>query len=104
VLRHVSEAFVEDPVRVLRLARFAARYGFRVADETLALVGRMVAAGELEHLVAERVWQEFARGLDEPAPARMFETLEACGALRRSFPSCASIARRSSARRKRTRR
>jgi tRNA nucleotidyltransferase (CCA-adding enzyme) len=86
VLRHVSEAFVEDPVRVLRLARFAARYGFRVADETLALVRRMVAAGELGHLVAERVWQEFARGLAEPHPARMFETLEACGALATLFP------------------
>ena len=86
VLRHVSEAFAEDPVRVLRLARFAARYGFRVADETLALVRRMVAAGELEHLVAERVWQEFARGLVEPHPARMFETLEASGALAQLFP------------------
>ena len=86
VLRHVSEAFVEDPVRVLRLARFAARYAFRVADETLALVRRMVAAGELEHLVAERVWQEFARGLAEPQPARMFETLDASGALAPLFP------------------
>jgi tRNA nucleotidyltransferase (CCA-adding enzyme) len=86
VLRHVSEAFVEDPVRVLRLARFAARYGFRVADETLALVRRMIAAGELEHLVPERVWQEFARGLAEPHPARLFETLETCGALAPLFP------------------
>ena len=86
VLRHVSEAFVDDPVRVLRLARFAARYGFRVADETLALVRRMVAAGELEHLVAERVWQEFALGLAGPHPPRMFETLEACGALATLFP------------------
>ena len=86
VLRHVSEAFVEDPVRVLRLARFAARYPFRVADETLALVRHMVAAGELEHLVAERVWQEFARGLADPHPARMFEVLEQSGALARLFP------------------
>jgi len=86
VLRHVSDAFVEDPVRVLRLARFAARYGFRVADETMALVRRMVAAGELDHLVAERVWQEFATGLAEPRPERMFETLEACGALAPLFP------------------
>ena len=86
VLRHVSEAFVEDPVRVVRLARFAARYGFRVADETLVLVRRMVAAGELEHLVPERVWQEFSRGLAEPHPARLFETLEACGALAPLFP------------------
>ena len=86
VLRHVSDAFGEDPVRVLRLARFAARYGFRVADETVALVRRMVAAGELEHLVAERVWQEFATGLAEPHPGRMFETLETCGALAPLFP------------------
>jgi tRNA nucleotidyltransferase (CCA-adding enzyme) len=86
VLRHVSDAFVEDPVRVLRLARFAARYGFRVADETLALVRGMVAAGELEHLVAERVWQELATGLAEPHPERFFETLEACGALAPLFP------------------
>jgi tRNA nucleotidyltransferase (CCA-adding enzyme) len=86
VLRHVGEAFVEDPVRVLRLARFAARYGFRVADETIALVRRMVAAGELDHLVAERVWQEFATGLAESHPERMFETLEACGALTPLFP------------------
>jgi tRNA nucleotidyltransferase (CCA-adding enzyme) len=73
-------------VRVLRLARFAARYGFRVADETIALVRRMVAAGELEHLVAERVWQELATGLAEPHPDRMFETLETCGALAPLFP------------------
>jgi tRNA nucleotidyltransferase (CCA-adding enzyme) len=86
VLRHVSDAFAEDPVRVLRLARFAARYGFRVADETISLVRRMVAAGELEHLVAERVWQEFATGLVEPHPQRMFETLETCGALAPLFP------------------
>jgi len=86
VLRHVSDAFAEDPVRVLRLARFAARYGFRVADETISLVRRMVAAGELEHLVAERVWQEFATGLVEPHPQRLFETLETCGALAPLFP------------------
>jgi tRNA nucleotidyltransferase (CCA-adding enzyme) len=86
VLRHVSDAFAEDPVRVLRLARFAARYGFRVADETISLVRRMVAAGELEHLVAERVWQEFATGLVEPHPQRLFETLETCGALAALFP------------------
>ncbi|MGH8673743.1 MAG: multifunctional CCA tRNA nucleotidyl transferase/2'3'-cyclic phosphodiesterase/2'nucleotidase/phosphatase, partial [Burkholderiales bacterium] len=86
VLRHVSGAFAEDPVRVLRLARFAARYAFRVAEETLALARRMVGAGELKDLVAERVWQEFARGLAEPHPARMFETLEQCGALAVLFP------------------
>ncbi|HEX5611922.1 MAG TPA: multifunctional CCA tRNA nucleotidyl transferase/2'3'-cyclic phosphodiesterase/2'nucleotidase/phosphatase, partial [Burkholderiales bacterium] len=86
VLRHVSEAFAEDPVRILRVARFAARYGFRIADETLALMRRMVAAGETEDLVAERVWQEVARGLAEPHPARMFAVLEQCGALARLFP------------------
>ena len=86
VLRHVSESFVEDPVRVLRLARFAARYGFRVADETIALVHRMVAAHELDHLVPERVWQELSIGLAEAHPARMFETLEICGALEALFP------------------
>ena len=86
VLRHVSDAFVEDPVRVLRLARFAARYGFRIADETIALVRRIVATGELEHLVAERVWQEVATGLAAPHPERLFETLEACGALNVLFP------------------
>ena len=86
VLRHVSDAFAEDPVRVLRLARFAARYGFRVAEETVALVRGMVAAGELEHLVPERVWQELAAGLAEPHPGRLFETLEACGALTPLFP------------------
>jgi tRNA nucleotidyltransferase (CCA-adding enzyme) len=79
VLRHVSEAFAEDPVRILRVARFAARFGFRVADETLALMKRMVDSGEADYLVPERVWQEFARGLAEPHPEKMFEVLEACG-------------------------
>jgi tRNA nucleotidyltransferase (CCA-adding enzyme) len=74
----VSKAFAEDPVRILRVARFAARFGFRVADETMALMKSMVASGESDHLVAERVWQEFAKGLAEPAPERMFEVLEAC--------------------------
>jgi tRNA nucleotidyltransferase (CCA-adding enzyme) len=86
VLRHVSEAFAEDPVRILRVARFAARYGFRIADETLELMRRMVAAGEVADLVAERVWQEFARGLAEPNPARMFDALAQCGALAHLFP------------------
>ncbi len=86
VLRHVSEAFAEDPVRILRVARFAARYAFRIADGTLALMRRMVEAGEVEHLVAERVWQEFAKGLAEPHPERMFAALEHCGALARLFP------------------
>ncbi len=79
VLRHVSEAFAEDPVRILRVARFAARFGFRVADETMALMRHMVQSGEADYLVPERVWQEFARGLAEPHPEKMFEVLEACG-------------------------
>ena len=83
ILRHVSDAFEEDPVRILRVARFAARFGFRVADETLALMKRMVEAGEVEHLVPERVWQEFARGLGEHKPMLMFELLEQCGARQR---------------------
>ena len=82
VLRHVSEAFAEDPVRVLRVARFAARFAdFSVAPETVALMARMTAAGELADLVPERVWQELARGLMEARPSRMFEVLRACGAL-----------------------
>ncbi len=84
LLRHVSDAFGEDPVRILRVARFAARLaerGFRVADETMALMRRMVADGEVAHLVAERVWQELARGLMETTPMRMFEVLQACGAM-----------------------
>jgi len=87
VLRHVGPAFAEDPVRVLRLARFAARFsGFVVAPETLALMRRMVAAGEVDHLVPERVWQEFAKGLMEARPSRMFEVLRECGALARLLP------------------
>jgi tRNA nucleotidyltransferase (CCA-adding enzyme) len=85
VLRHVSEAFAEDPVRILRVARFAARFGFRVADETMALMRRMVQSGEADYLVPERVWQEFARGLAEPHPERMFEVLEACGLAEKLF-------------------
>ncbi|WCM89111.1 multifunctional CCA addition/repair protein [Acidovorax sp. NCPPB 3576] len=82
VLRHVTDAFREDPVRILRVARFAARFAdFTVAPETLALMREMVEAGEVDNLVAERVWQELARGLMEPAPSRMFEVLRACGAL-----------------------
>jgi len=87
VLRHVSEAFTEDPVRILRLARFAARWpGFTVAPETTALMKRMVKAGEVDALVAERVWQEVSRGLMERAPARMFEVLRSVGALARLMP------------------
>src|ERR1700745_4253756 len=83
VLRHVSEAFVEDPVRILRVARFAARYaalGFRIADETRALMRHIVAAGEARTLVPERVWQETERALAEAHPEVFFETLRACGA------------------------
>ena len=87
VLRHVSPAFAEDPVRILRLARFAARLpDFTVAPETLALMRGMVADGEVDHLVAERVWQELARGLMEARPSRMFDVLRACGALARLLP------------------
>jgi len=89
VLRHVSPAFAEDPVRVLRVARFAARYaplGFRIADETLALMRRMVDDGEVEHLVAERVWAETRKALAEPAPSAFLKSLRACGALRVLFP------------------
>ncbi|MBT9599216.1 MAG: multifunctional CCA addition/repair protein [Vitreoscilla sp.] len=86
-LRHVSAAFAEDPVRILRLARFAARFpDFTVAPETLGLVQRMVAAGEVDALVAERVWQELATGLMEPQPSRMLQVLREGGALARLLP------------------
>ena len=84
LLRHVGDAFREDPVRILRTARFAARFaalGFTVADETTALMRDMVAAGEVDALVPERVWTELARGMMEAAPSRMFEVLRSCGAL-----------------------
>ena len=81
-LRHVSDAFREDPVRILRVARFAARFiDFSVAPETTQLMREMVAAGETDHLVPERVWQELARGLMEAQPSRMFDVLRSCGAL-----------------------
>jgi tRNA nucleotidyltransferase (CCA-adding enzyme) len=87
VLRHVGPAFVEDPVRILRVARFAARLdSFRLHPDTLELMRGMVAAGEADALVAERVWQELARGLMEAAPRRMFEVLRDCGALARVLP------------------
>ena len=86
VLRHVSAAFAEDPVRILRVARFAARYGFRVAPETMKLMREMAASGEADALVPERVWQEVARGLMEAKPSRMFEVLRECGALARVMP------------------
>ena len=86
VLRHVSDVFAEDPVRILRVARFAARLRFPIAEETLALMRRMVDAGEVDHLVAERVWQEFARGLEEAHPDEMLLALERCGALAKLLP------------------
>lgn len=87
VLRHVSGAFAEDPVRILRLARFAARFAdFTVAPETMTLMRQMVASGEVDALVPERVWQELAKGLMEARPSRMFEVLRECGALARLLP------------------
>lgn len=87
LFRHVSPAFEEDPVRILRVARFAARFSdFRVADDTNALMRRMVQAGEVDALVPERVWQELARGLMEQRPSRMLEVLRDCGALARILP------------------
>jgi len=87
VLRHVTPAFREDPVRILRLARFAARFtDFSVAAETQTLMREMVASGEADHLVAERVWQELSRGLMEAQPSRMFAVLRECGALARLLP------------------
>lgn len=87
LLRHVSPAFAEDPVRILRVARFAARFAsFSVAPETMALMRHMVDQGEVDHLVPERVWQEFARGLMAAQPRRMIEVLRECGALARILP------------------
>jgi tRNA nucleotidyltransferase (CCA-adding enzyme) len=86
ILRHVSEAFAEDPVRILRVARFAARFGFSVHPSTMALMTRMVESGETDYLVPERVWQEFSKGLTEKAPERMFEVLEACGLRQKLLP------------------
>ena len=87
VMRHVTAAFREDPVRILRVARFMARFDdFTLAPETLALMREMVGAGEVDALVAERVWQEIARGLMEANPARMIDVLRQCGALQRLLP------------------
>lgn len=87
LLRHVSPAFSEDPVRILRAARFAARFTeFTVAEETMTLMRDMVKDGEVDALVPERVWQELAKGLMEQQPSRMFEVLRACGALKRLLP------------------
>lgn len=88
-LRHVGEAFIEDPLRVLRVARFAARLaplGFRVDPETLSLMRRMARSGEIDDLTPERVWQEFTKALTSPAPARFFEVLHDCDALRYVLP------------------
>ena len=87
VLRHVGPAFVEDPVRILRVARFAARFtDFSIAPETQELMRQMVAVGEVDHLVPERVWQELAKGLMEAQPSRMITVLHECGALARLIP------------------
>ncbi len=86
VLRHVSPAFAEDPLRVLRVARFAARFGFRIAPATMKLMRDICAAGELATLASERIWQEVAKGLGEAHPSRMLATLRRCGALHSLLP------------------
>lgn len=86
ILRHVSEAFAEDPVRVLRVARFAARFGFKVAKETNALMKSLVRSGELEELTPERVWLEMEKALGTESPSTFFEVLDDCGALKVLFP------------------
>ncbi|MCW8825278.1 MAG: multifunctional CCA addition/repair protein [Gammaproteobacteria bacterium] len=93
-LRHVSDAFKEDPVRVLRIARYAARFnrwGFHIAHETHNLMQAMVAEGEVDHLVPERVWQETVRALEEDAPQRFFDVLHRCGALKVIFPEIEAL-------------
>lgn len=93
VLRHVSEAFVEDPVRILRVARFAARFeDFSVAPDTMQLMQTMVQNGEVDALVPERVWKECSRALSESAPVRFFEMLRECGALEKVMPEAAECA------------
>lgn len=91
VLRHVSPAFAEDPVRILRVARFAARFGFDIAPDTYALMRHMADAGEVDALVPERVWQELARGLMEHEPSRMLQVLRDCAALERIAPELAIL-------------
>ncbi len=86
VLRHVSPAFVEDPVRIMRVARFAARFAFEIASETLELMRAMVLEGEVDHLVPERAWHELSGGLMERRPSLMIKTLRDCGALARILP------------------
>ena len=100
ILRHVSPAFAEDPLRVLRVARFAARFGFEVAPETAALMRDIAAGGELALLSPERVWQELARGLMEPSPSRLLAVLRDCGALAQLLPEVDAMfgTRRKSAR------
>jgi tRNA nucleotidyltransferase (CCA-adding enzyme) len=91
VLRHVSEAFAEDPVRILRVARFAARFGFTVHEKTMDLMRSMVDSGEADYLVPERVWQEFSRGLGEPQPELMFDVLERCGLRKKLLPELKAL-------------
>ena len=92
VLRHVTEAFTEDPVRILRVARFAARFpDFSIAPDTMVLMQRMVTDGEVDALVPDRVWQELARGLMAQQPSRMFEVLRECGALHKLLPEVARL-------------
>jgi tRNA nucleotidyltransferase (CCA-adding enzyme) len=91
MLRHVSPAFAEDPVRILRVARFAARFGFEIAPETAELMRAMVASGEAEALVPERVWQELSRGLMEERPSKLFDVLRESGALERIAPELAAV-------------
>ena len=91
VLRHVSDAFAEDPVRILRVARFAARFGFKVHEGTMQLMRRMVDSGEADFLVPERVWQEFSRGLAEPHPELMFQVLQRSGLSRKLLPELKGI-------------
>ena len=94
ILRHVSDAFIEDPLRVLRVARFAARYaplGFTIAEETQQLMTKLSLSGELDHLTAERVWKEFSRALMEPAPATFIKVLKACQALDKLMPQLINI-------------
>ena len=91
VLRHVSDAFHDDPVRILRVARFAARFGFRIDEGTMALMKSMVDTGEADHLVPERVWQEFSRGLGEDRPELMFDALERCDFRPKLLPELKAI-------------
>jgi len=86
IIRHVSDAFLEDPVRILRAARFAARYKFSIAPETMSLMKVMVGNGEVDALVPERVWAEMRKALDTDAPQVFFQVLRECGALQRVLP------------------